>query len=334
MPFFRQLKDHFHFNQGERRGLVILFALLLIILVVKAFLPQWFKPKEYNLSAFKKSVEQFEAKRQAFQDSLIALKEEKKNPTKTQYSLNPFPFDPNTLPEKDWIRMGLSSKQVQVIINYRASGGRFHTANDLSKIYSLSEKESSILVPFVKIKASQTNDSSILGPTYNQEFKHLINNNDTSLISSFTSIKKVHSSSYSDSLFPIELNSADTLDLQLLKGIGPSYARRIIKYRQMLGGYVNKSQLLEVYGMDSSRFSGFSDQVYANKDLADKIKVNFTEINGLIKHPYIDYYLGKSILREKSKNGRFLSLKDLQMRLQLPEDLFSKIVLYIEVSEE
>src|SRR3569833_3197280 len=53
----------------------------------------------------------------------------------------------------------------------------------------------------------------------------------------------------------IELNSADSAKLTELKGIGPSFARRIINYRNRLGGFINKEQLKEVYGMDDDRYA-------------------------------------------------------------------------------
>ena len=46
----------------------------------------------------------------------------------------------------------------------------------------------------------------------------------------------------------VELNGADTTTLQLLHGIGPVFARRIVRYRERLGGFTSTEQLLEVYG--------------------------------------------------------------------------------------
>src|SRR5665647_1059817 len=47
----------------------------------------------------------------------------------------------------------------------------------------------------------------------------------------------------------LDLNSADSLHLLEIPGIGPVFASRIIRYRTLLGGYYAVDQLREVYGM-------------------------------------------------------------------------------------
>ena len=47
----------------------------------------------------------------------------------------------------------------------------------------------------------------------------------------------------------VEINTADSAELMRLNGIGASFSRRIVKYRNLLGGFISKEQLLEVYGM-------------------------------------------------------------------------------------
>lgn len=47
------------------------------------------------------------------------------------------------------------------------------------------------------------------------------------------------------------LNTASASDLLPIHGIGPVLSKRIIKYRDAIGGYTNKDQLYKVYGLDS-----------------------------------------------------------------------------------
>ena len=51
----------------------------------------------------------------------------------------------------------------------------------------------------------------------------------------------------------IELNQADTLTLKKIPGIGSTFARRIVGYRELLGGFYTVHQLAEVYGIDEER---------------------------------------------------------------------------------
>ena len=52
----------------------------------------------------------------------------------------------------------------------------------------------------------------------------------------------------------VELNEADTLTLKKIPGIGSTFARRIVRYRELLGGYYTVEQLAEVYGIDEERY--------------------------------------------------------------------------------
>ncbi|MCX6268616.1 MAG: helix-hairpin-helix domain-containing protein [Bacteroidetes bacterium] len=64
----------------------------------------------------------------------------------------------------------------------------------------------------------------------------------------------------------VELNSADTFELQQLRGIGPGFARRIVNYRERLRGFYDKKQVLEVFGMDTSRYRLIEKNLQVNPD--------------------------------------------------------------------
>jgi len=209
--------------------------------------------------------------------------------------IKPFSFDPNTLEKGDWLKMGLNEKLVNTILNYRDKGGRFYKADDLKRIYGMKPEEFAILEPFIEIKTEAVNTG-------------FIPMNDTLII---------------------EINSADTLDLQQLKGIGPSFAKRIVKYRDMLGGYYSKSQLLEVYGMDSARYEGFKDFVIVNPDSVKKIDINSATIKQLIKHPYIDFYTAKTIVKNRQKAGKYNDVSELKDSSVLPEEPYRKVRPYL-----
>ena len=97
----------------------------------------------------------------------------------------------------------------------------------------------------------------------------------------------------------VELNTADTTELQQLYGIGPTFARRIVKYRSMLGGFVRKEQLMEVYGM--------------TVDLGRVVKINpnVATVDELRRHPYLDYYQAKAIVQFRDRGNNYTSMEDL-----------------------
>ena len=213
--------------------------------------------------------------------------------------LYPFPFDPNILSKDEWLIMGLQENTVDAIINYRDKGGYFYTNDDFRKIYTLSDEEFIILEPYIRLEYDSINNDSFTAVNTNR--------------------------------LMIELNSADTLDLQQLKGIGPSYARRIVKYRRKLGGYIYKEQLLEVYGMDSTRYAGFAEHIYVNTDSVKKININIASVKDMIRHPYIEFYMAKSIITYKKEIVNYTELEQIKNAKLIYDELFQKIAPYLSV---
>ncbi len=98
----------------------------------------------------------------------------------------------------------------------------------------------------------------------------------------------------------LELNSADTLQLQELRGIGPGFARRIVKYREKLGGYYAKEQLMEVYGFTEELYGKVVSHITVNASKISKLDVNAHGIAELKLHPYISFYEAKAIVEYRN----------------------------------
>lgn len=331
MAGFRKLRDYFHFNQGERRGLIILFAILTMIILFNALSPLWFRPKEYDFSTYEATAAEFYKRQQQIADSLKQIKDNKSRKPVNRKKPSLRSFDPNITSESGWMEMGLSKKQAAVILNYIEKGGRFKKASDLSKIYSLSKSEYLMLKPYIEITDTPISKNHMRNNLNNKDSNNITYSIDSIRNNPKTQDTHINSPTHSASEFRLELNSADTLDLQLLPGIGPSYARRIVKYRELLGGFFHREQLMEVYGMDSLRYTGFINQVIIDTALIHPIPVNNATISNLVRHPYIDYFLAKTIISNRSKNGLYKSSRDFQSRLDLPSKIFEKIKIYLQV---
>lgn len=66
--------------------------------------------------------------------------------------------------------------------------------------------------------------------------------------------KELDKGNSAEMVFPININTADQTTLELLPGIGPSYAKRIIEFREQNGGFKDVSELMEVKGIGEKRF--------------------------------------------------------------------------------
>ena len=101
----------------------------------------------------------------------------------------------------------------------------------------------------------------------------------------------------------INLNSADTTELKSLPGIGSFFARNIVEYRDKLGGFVEKKQLLEVYAFDTARMSNIENHIVIDSIELRKIKVNSDDFKTILRHPYIEYEDVKKIVNYRESKG-------------------------------
>ena len=128
----------------------------------------------------------------------------------------------------------------------------------------------------------------------------------------------------------IELNSADTFSLQQLRGIGPGFARRIIRYRDRLGGFISKRQVLEVFGMDTARYNGIAASLFVNTDSIHKINLNTVTFKQLLAHPYFPFEITKAIMLYRKDKKKIVAIDELRTVKGMTDTTFRKIQPYIK----
>ncbi len=128
-----------------------------------------------------------------------------------------------------------------------------------------------------------------------------------------------------------ELNSCDSAALEKLKGIGPAFARRIVIYRNKLGGFYSLKQLMEVYGMDSARFDLLSSQITIDTMKIRAFDLNQVSSEELSLHPYIRFNLAALIVNYRQKHGKYTAIEDLKKLHLVNAELYSKIAPYFRV---
>jgi len=113
-------------------------------------------------------------------------------------------------------------------------------------------------------------------------------------------------------ILSVEINKCDSAELTKLPGIGPVFSGRIIKFRKLLGGFADKRQLQEVYGIPMETFTLISPMVTVDTSLVVKIFINTCEYRDLVRHPYISPDDASSIMRYRDQIGRIDSWITLQ----------------------
>ncbi|MBO7287463.1 MAG: helix-hairpin-helix domain-containing protein [Bacteroidales bacterium] len=101
----------------------------------------------------------------------------------------------------------------------------------------------------------------------------------------------------------LNLNSADTTELKSLPGIGSFFAKNIVDYRNKLGGFIEKDQLLEVYAFDSTRMSNIENLIIIDSIELRKVDVNNDDFKTILRHPYIEYEDVKKIVNYRESKG-------------------------------
>lgn len=132
----------------------------------------------------------------------------------------------------------------------------------------------------------------------------------------------------------IELNNADTTTLQLLHGIGPTYARRIVRYRDRLGGFINANQLLEVYGFTPELLAHIAPSLTIDTTAIRHIDINNIGLKQLIQHPYIEYYQARDIVNLRNKGVLFNTADDLRAVPSMADSTLERLLPYISFDRD
>lgn len=127
----------------------------------------------------------------------------------------------------------------------------------------------------------------------------------------------------------IGINSCNEVDLRQFKGIGDFRAKKIISYREALGGYVDKSQLYEISIIPTEVIDELLPFLEIDREQVQKIDLNTVEFKELLKHPYFDYDLTKEIFRLKNRNGKISSVEELKTIIFVGDSKIRQIEPYL-----
>jgi competence protein ComEA len=186
-----------------------------------------------------------------------------------------FVFDPNSVTHEQLLKLGFSEKTAKTFVRYRSKGFVFREKRDVQKIYGITPELFRAIEPYI-----------LIGNGNKRSFRA-------------TEEKKEHLNVQQAA--KVELNAADSASLVSLNGIGAGYARRILKYRSILGGFVSIDQLHEVYGFTDELFEKIKNSVTVDPSRIKKIDLNRDDFKTVNRHPYLSYELTKSIFDWRRK---------------------------------
>lgn len=257
-------KDFLHFSQGEKRGMLVLCILILMVVITNLTMPYWLKSEPIDFTEFKKEVDAYYAKKDSMEIRNLDKSSHKK--------ITPFWVD--TVSSAWLISRGMPSFVAKNLVSFRDIKGTL-AHKEIKKVYGMTDSIFQVWEPyFVFSNMEHSTPSTIEKPHFTQSS---------------------YQNKPAEPAFKVDINTADTAIFSLLYGIGPAFSERIVKYRNLLGGYANVDQILEVYGMDSTRFLAIKPYLNLDSLPLRKLQINSASIKALKNHPYLNFYQAKAI---------------------------------------
>jgi competence protein ComEA len=300
----------FSMHAQERKAvwqLAGISATVILLLGLKTYFHEPPQTDPESLAYFEAKVENWRLQKQIrIEASLADIDPQRSIETKTAAF-----FDPNTLTDQGWVELGLSEKQLKTLRNYLATGAVFNNLDDLRKVYSLGDSFVARYGQYVRFQEVQKEQvSAIKQEAHYQPAATLTK----------TFEKKP--------ITKVDINTIDSIGLVALNGVGPFYARQIIRTRSELGGFYSLQQLEEVWKMRPETL----ESILAQSEIVSPhtcLDINLAKAEELAKHPYIDWNLARSIVNFREAHGAFNNQTDFRKLHLLEESTWLKLQPYL-----
>jgi competence protein ComEA len=284
----------FGFSRSEARAFIILLPLVFLIV---------FSEPVYRAWSLSGKPDDFDDARKL--DSLVATWDwDVPNVENVDDEAALFHFNPNNVSLAGMDSLGIPTHVGLRIERYRLKGGKFRIRSDLRKMYGFDSILYVRLEPFIDLPAR-------------------LPKKEWPALPSTTSKPRPPVARF-------DLNTADTAVLNTVYGIGPALAKRIVTYRERLGGFVLPEQLYEVWGLDSivvQRTLAISEISWTFVPRA--ININKATEAELASHPYIRGKSARLIVTYRFQHGDFASIGDLEKINLIDSKTFNRIKPYL-----
>lgn len=290
------MKSPFYISKKSRRGLTVLFFLAFFIVLIPRLYVHFLK---VDTVLIKKPLIKAETKTNNSKSKENKKKYSKKK-KKLVYRSPKGKFDPNEYTHEDWMYLGLSEKQTNVIMRFL--NHKIYTNEALKKIYVLPDTVYHLI-----------KDSTVYPA-------HIFDEKETFVKKKSPSITKF-----------LELNTIDSLELISINGIGPFYASQIINYRNKLGGFYKREQLMEIWKMKEETYQILMESLIIDTSTLQKIHLNTVSFEKLKNHPYLSYSQANSIVKMRTQLGRFDSISSIKKSKLINDDTFLRVRPYLSL---
>lgn len=306
------LNAYFNFTKKERKGIAIILVIIFILIALPFLFEHFNKEEQINSVEFEKEIAELriDSSNKKFSKSSEEYYDDY-TPSYKKYAVanksEVFYFDPNTASVKDWIRLGVREKTANTIQKYISKGGKFYKPDDIKKIWGLSESDAARLIPYISIKKIEKESSHFEQNKYPE--------------------KIAYSNKYS--IQNVDINVADTSQYISLPGIGSKLSKRIIAFREKLGGFYSIDQVGETYLLPDSTFQKIKKYLVLNSKAIKKLNINSASVDEMKSHPYIRYNIANAIFQFRQQHGNYNSVEEIKKIMTVTDEVYNKISPYL-----
>lgn len=297
--FKKTIRNFFGTTRAQTNGFVGLLLVITVAIFSQPITRWWVssKPQDFSADA-------------AVLDSLTrhwkTAEENQKAQAKEESTVAYFNFDPNSATQEELRSLGFSEKLATRIINYRTKGGKFRIKSDMMKLYGMDSVLYGKITPYIQLP------DQFEKPTFEK--------------------KEFAERKPKERPQKFNLNEADTIQLEKIYGIGPALAKRIVKYRDKLGGFVSHDQLKEVYRLDTTVVKKIEAATYLpDPPVVKTINLNEADEKILATHPYFGWKIASAIVAYRFQHGNFKSVDDLSRIPLIDKNKLGKLFPYVTV---
>ncbi|TRO65415.1 helix-hairpin-helix domain-containing protein [Christiangramia sabulilitoris] len=270
-----------------------IFVLVILIIILQFFL--LFDPFPKSRP---KVVDQHEI--ESFRKQLDSL-----NRVTVQRRDTVYPFNPNYLSDFKGYHIGMSPDEIDRLLAFRRKGKWVNSIEDFQKVTGISDSLLAKISPSFRF------------PEWVKKQK----------------AKNQPEVAVHGEIILMDLNTASAEDLQKINGIGEILSQRIIKYRSSIGGFVDRSQLQDVYGLSPEVINSINQKFRIATKPDIKIKnINTISASELFEIPYINQQLAKEIITYRKLHEGIKSFEELAKIDQFPSDKIDRIKLYLALN--
>nr|WP_281502567.1 helix-hairpin-helix domain-containing protein [Arenibacter sp. F20364] len=229
-----------------------------------------------------------------------------------------YPFNPNFISDYKGYVLGMSTEEIDRLHFFRAKNQYVNSAKEFQKVTLISDSLLESLQPYFKFP----------------EWTHKIGED--------SAVRDKPASSGSVRYIPAtdtfnlgklkDLNTATAEELRAVNGIGDKLSHRIVKFRDLLGGFLVEEQLGHVYGLEPKVVARvLKDFKILESPAMSKININQASARGISKLVYIKYEVAARIVALREANGGISSFDELLEIEDFPSEKLDIIELYLQL---